>query len=112
MIDLSAPIEVTTFAILGNVTNLAYNIPFVYLVWKKRSSKNISGLFLTLRVFGSISWLIYAGLVSDMWIVFSYSITLISTLMISYIKCIERREQTDGVEVVPIPKSMTKVTYL
>ena len=34
-------------AIIGNTLNLGYNIPFVYLVWKNRSSKNISDLFIT-----------------------------------------------------------------
>lgn len=98
MIDLSGPPEVTTFAILGNVVNLGYNIPFVYLVWKNRSSKNISGSFLSLRIFGSVCWLIYAGLVNDMWIVFSYMITLISTLLIGYIKFLERRQKNRQIE--------------
>jgi uncharacterized protein with PQ loop repeat len=101
MLDLTGPSEVTAFAVIGNVLNLAYNIPVVYLVWKKRSSKNISGTFLTLRLCGSISWLIYAGLVNDMWIVFSYSITLISTMLITYIKCIERRNNKQPIEEHP-----------
>ena len=59
---------VLTFAILGNSLNLAYNIPLVYLVWKNRSTKNISGTFVMLRFFGSISWLIYAALILDSWL--------------------------------------------
>ena len=91
MLDLTQPPEVLTFAILGNVLNLAYNIPFVYLVWKNRSSKNISGSFLLLRFCGSVSWLIYAGLVNDGWLAFSYIVTLIATIMIGYIKIKERK---------------------
>jgi len=80
-----------TLAICGNSLNLAYNIPFVYLVWKNRSSKNISGLFLILRLSGSISWLIYAFIINDWWVLISYVITLIATLLIGYIKFTERK---------------------
>ena len=89
-------------AIIGNTLNLGYNIPFVYLVWKKRSSKNISGTFLLLRFWGSVSWLIYAVLVSDTWVGISYLVTLTATCMIYYIKFTERRKNKQGaIEVVP-----------
>ena len=83
---------VLTFAILGNSLNLAYNIPLVYLVWKNRSTKNISGTFVLLRFCGSISWLIYAALILDSWVAASYTVTLISTCTIGYIKILERRK--------------------
>ena len=82
-------------AIIGNTLNLGYNIPFVYLVWKNRSSKNISGTFLLLRFWGSISWLIYAILVSDTWIAISYAVTLIATCSIYYIKFHERKNKNN-----------------
>ena len=81
------------FVIIGNGLNLAYNIPFVYLVWKNRSSKNISGTFLLLRFWGSISWLIYAVLVMDAWVGFSYVVTLTATCAIYYIKFGERNNK-------------------
>ena len=81
------------FAIIGNGLNLAYNIPFVYLVWKNRSSKNISGTFLLLRFWGSISWLVYAVLVMDAWVGFSYVVTLTATCAIYYIKFGERNNK-------------------
>lgn len=93
MLDLNSPPEVLTFAILGNVLNLAYNIPFVWLIWKNRSSNNISGAFLILRFSGSISWIIYSLLVSDIWVGASYTVTLISTLFVIYIKCLDRKKK-------------------
>ena len=93
MLDLDEPTEVLVFAFMGNILNLAYNIPFVYVVWQNRSSKNISGSFLTLRVCGSVSWLVYAALVQDAWVAFSYVVTLIATIFIGYIKCIERKNK-------------------
>ena len=101
MLDLDEPTEVLVFAFLGNILNLAYNIPFVYLVWKNRSSKNISGSFLALRFCGSVSWLVYAALVQDAWVAFSYVVTLIATILIGYIKCKERkRKKLDAIEKV------------
>ena len=86
---------VLTFAILGNSLNLAYNVPLVYLVWKKRSTKNISGTFVMLRFCGSISWLIYAALILDSWVAASYTVTLIATCIIGYIKISERRTKNE-----------------
>ena len=90
MVTLENSPEVLTFAILGNILNLAYNIPLVYRVWQTRSSKNISGAFLILRFCGSISWLIYATLVKDVWVASSYTVTLIATSLVFYIKCKDR----------------------
>ena len=94
-------------AIIGNTLNLAYNIPFVYLVWKNRSSKNISGLFLTLRFWGSVSWLIYAILVSDVWVACSYIVTFVATCLVGYIKIKERKTKTPTPTVIAV-----KVTEL
>jgi uncharacterized protein with PQ loop repeat len=91
-------------AIIGNTLNLGYNIPFVYLVWKNRSSKNISGTFLMLRFWGSISWLVYAVLVSDTWVGISYMVTLTATCMIYYIKFHERRKSREKVIEVQVNK--------
>jgi uncharacterized protein with PQ loop repeat len=110
------------FAIIGNGLNLAYNIPFVYLVWKNRSSKNISGTFLLLRFWGSIAWLIYAVLVMDAWVGFSYVVTLTATCAIYYIKFGERNnkkreikeaeaepEVNEDLDAEPVFESVTRI---
>ena len=89
--SISTKPEILAFAILGNTLNIAYNIPFVYQVFKNKSSRNISGMFLAMRFTGSVSWIIYAILVSDVWVGFCYAITVISTLMIGYVKCLDRQ---------------------
>ena len=78
--------EILFFAILGNTLNILYNIPFVYRVFKNKSANNISSYFLIMRLFGSISWIIYAILESELWIGLSYIVTLISSICVSYIK--------------------------
>lgn len=75
-----------TFAIIGNVLNFAYNVPFVYTVVKNNSATDISLLFLYLRIFGSISWLIYSIIKPDLLIGISYIVTLSSSCIVYYIK--------------------------
>ena len=93
---------VLTFAILGNSLNLAYNVPLVYLVWKNRSTKNISGTFVLLRFCGSISWLIYAALILDVWVMASYTVTFIATFIIGYVKVLERRKNRVVVDQIEV----------
>jgi len=88
-----------TLAIIGNVLNFAYNIPFVYTVVKNNSAKNISLLFLYIRMFASISWLIYSALKPDVLIGVSYVVTLSSSCIVYYIKmketcCIKPPQET------------------
>ena len=77
---------ILTFAILGNIFNFSYNVPFVWLVFKHWNADNISKKFLYIRILGSSSWIIYSVLTSELFVGLSYSISLISTLLITYVK--------------------------
>ena len=92
--------ETTTLAlaITGNTLNLAYNIPFVYEVVKNKSAENISTFFLVLRIFGSLSWMAYAIVVDDVWILISYIFTITSTLIISFVKICEFKNKTRNLD--------------
>lgn len=78
--------ELLTFAIIGNILNFAYNIPFVWKVIKTKSAKDISSLFLYLRMFGSVSWLAYSAIKPDILVGASYTVTLASSLIVYAIK--------------------------
>ena len=78
--------ELLTFAIIGNVLNFAYNIPFVWKVIKTKRARDISSLFLYLRMFGSISWLAYSAIKPDILVGASYTVTLASSLIVYAIK--------------------------
>lgn len=78
---------ITAFALIGNALNIAYNIPLVWKVLNTGSAKDISTYFLTLRISGSISWLCYAILTDNMWILTSYLVTLSSSIIILIVKC-------------------------
>ena len=79
-----------TFAVIGNVLNFAYNIPFVYTVVKNNSARDISLLFLYIRIFASISWLIYSVIKPDVLIGISYVVTLLSSCIVYYVKIKEK----------------------
>ena len=77
---------ILAFGILGNILNLAYNVPFVWVVMKHWNANNISKKFLYIRVCSSLSWIIYGILSSELYIGLAYTVTLISSLLVSYVK--------------------------
>lgn len=82
-----------SFAILGNIFNFIYNIPFVWVVVKHWNANNISKTFLYIRIFGSVCWLIYAGIISDYLVGASYIVTLTSSLIVSYVKFTQKNKE-------------------
>ena len=93
--------SILTLAIVGNVCNFAYNVPFVYVVYKHWNADNISKKFLCLRIVGALIWISYCILVSDLFIGISYSVTLLSSGIILYVKL----TQKDTVIQSPIIKT-------
>ena len=76
-----------SFAIIGNILNLGLIIYLLFtLLLKIIVARDISLLFLYLRIFGSISWLIYSIIKPDLLIGISYIVTLTSSCIIYYIK--------------------------
>ena len=49
-------------------------------------ASNISRYFLYIRILGSISWISYAILSKDIYIGLSYTVTLTSSLLVTYVK--------------------------
>lgn len=83
--------EILAFAIIGNIFNFIYNIPFVWVVMKHWNADNISKKFLYIRIIGSISWIIYAILSKNLFIGLSYCVTLTSSLLVTYVKITQKR---------------------
>tara|TARA_Y100000114_G_scaffold147884_1_gene160210 strand:+ start:664 stop:1098 length:435 start_codon:yes stop_codon:yes gene_type:complete len=77
---------ILSLAIVANVCNFAYNVPFVYVVVKHNSAANISMKFLYLRIFGSIIWVLYAIFTIELYVAISNAVTLLSSSIIYYIK--------------------------
>ena len=81
---------ILSLAIIGNICNFAYNVPFVWVVVKHRNANNISGKFLYLRVFTSIVWILYSIFTQEIFVGCSYTVTLISSCIVLYIKLTQK----------------------
>ena len=80
---------------VGNVLNVAYNIPQVVVVLKHRTGSNISSLFLQLRLLASIVWIVYAELKQDHYIAGSYCVTGLCTGLILGVKIHARQRERE-----------------
>lgn len=96
---------ILSLAVVGNVLNLAYNVPLVWRVIKLWDAENLSKYFLAMRVSGSIIWLFYAVAASDAWVGISYTVTLASSLLLTMVKICPRRAT---VEVLPDDRPGTR----
>ena len=94
---------IISLAVIGNVCNFAYNVPFVWVVVKHQNADNISSKFLYLRIFSSIIWILYAIFTFEMFIVSSYSITLLSSFIILYVKLTQDDKQISDIGEGEIP---------
>ena len=94
---------IISLAVVGNVCNFAYNVPFVWVVVKHQNADNISSKFLYLRIFSSIIWILYAIFTFEMFIVSSYSITLVSSFIVLYVKLTQDDKQISEIGEGEIP---------
>ena len=85
---------IITLAVIGNVLNLAYNVPLVWRVMRLWDAENLSAYFLSMRITGSIIWLLYAVLAVDTWVGVSYTVTLISSGLLTLVKLCPRKNQS------------------
>jgi uncharacterized protein with PQ loop repeat len=86
-----------------------YNIPFVWVIVKHWNADNISKKFLYIRIIGSISWVIYAILSLNIYIGVSYTVTLISSLIITFVK---HTQNFVTLNSTPEPVKINKATLL
>ena len=72
--------------ISANVINLLYNVPLVYRPLKTRSIDNISAYFVSMRLAGTVLWILYGGLDKDVFLILTNIVTLLSTTcLISFV---------------------------
>ena len=74
------------FLVIGNIINLVQNLPQVIKTYKVKSTKDFSGWFLLLRIISNIIWTAYAIQISSLLMIINNSITIFSTMFISYYK--------------------------
>ena len=85
--------NIMIIGIIGNLFNLMYNIPFVWVVMKHWNANNISKTFLYLRTLCSIIWIIYAFLLNDIVLGVSYCVILLSSGLVTYVKLTQSKSE-------------------
>lgn len=74
------------FVVIANVLNLFYNLPQMWVTYKRKTTKDISGLFLSLRIITNIIWIGYAIEIESLLFLTSTIVTIISSLFIGIYK--------------------------
>ena len=93
-------------AYIANVIGFIYMIPQLYQTIKTKKTRDLSGLFINLRIICSILWIIYT-INYEMWqVLASWVITFISSLILAYYKFFYkqsiRRERSNAVTEITV----------
>jgi len=88
-IDHSVPVWVNVFVIFANILNLIYNVPQMITTYQRKTTSDISGWFLSIRLLASVIWIFYAAYIINSHLIIANVITIIATLFIGYYKVYE-----------------------
>ena len=74
---------------IANVLNIVYNVPQMYRTYKSKSTKDISGWFLSLRVVSNVIWVWYSIEVDSMLMLINNVVTVFASAFVGYYKIVE-----------------------
>ena len=86
ILDDKVSITMNIFLIIANMMNLLYNIPQMVRTYRRKSAKDFSGWFLSLRVVGNIIWVGYAIEINSLLMLINNIVTVLSSFFIGYYK--------------------------
>ena len=89
IIDQNVDTPTNVLIIIANIINICYNIPQMVKTYKIRSTGDISGWFLFLRVIANGIWTGYAIQIDSMLMLINNLITVLASLFVGYFKYIE-----------------------
>ena len=92
IIDSDLPIWINVLIIIANIINLIYNIPQIYRTYKRKSTRDISGIFLAFRIVGNSLVLVYTIYKSDVQLSIANAVTVSSSLFMCYYKIKEMHQ--------------------
>ena len=84
--DPHVNLTMNIFLIIGNVINLIQNLPQVIKTYQTKSTRDFSAIFLGLRIVGNVIWIVYAIQISSILLIVNNSVTVLSTVFISFYK--------------------------
>ena len=94
--------------LFGNALNLAYNVPYVYLIITMWEAGNISWYYILMRMAGAVTFMVYAAMISDAWLGISFAVTFMSSALVAPVKLYPRPSFPPQRPAVP-PAPMTAV---
>ena len=93
IIDPNVSTAMNVAMVIANIINLAYNIPQMIKTYKLRTTSDISGWFLFLRMVGNGIWIGYAVEIGSLMMLTNNIVTVVSSVFIGYFKLLEYYEQ-------------------
>ncbi len=89
IMDPNVSTTMNGFLIVANIINLIYNIPQVVTTYKRKSTRDFSGVFLIMRFVGNTIWIAYAVEVDSLLMLINNIVTVVSSAFVGYYKVIE-----------------------
>lgn len=102
IIDPNVDTSTNVLIIIANIINICYNIPQMVKTYKIRSTGDISGWFLILRIIGNSIWIEYAIEINSMLMLINTLITVLSSLFIGYFKFLEMKAKSIEEDTIPL----------
>ena len=102
IIDPNVDTSTNVLIIIANIINICYNIPQMVKTYKIRSTGDISGWFLILRIIGNSIWIEYAIEINSMLMLINTLITVLSSLFIGYFKFLEMMAKSIEEDTIPL----------
>ena len=91
-IDENVSSSMNAFLIIANIINIIYNVPQVIKTYKTKSTKDFSGWFIFMRIFGNTIWFVYSVEINNIQMIINNIINVLSSLFLGYYKCLEYKD--------------------
>ena len=92
ILDPNVSFAMNIAIVIANVLNVVYNVPQMYRTYKRKSTRDISGWFLSLRVFANALWVWYAIEIDSLLMLINNTVTVASSIFVGYYKVNELKE--------------------
>ena len=92
-IDENVSSSMNAFLIIANIINIIYNVPQVMKTYKTKSTKDFSGWFIFMRIFGNTIWFVYSVEINNIQMIINNIITVLSSVFLGYYKCLEYKDE-------------------
>jgi len=86
MFEINEPLWLWSIVLLGNITIFTYNLPQVIHTVKTKSVKDISSIFLWLRVLAALLWGFYSAYKNEIDVLISWILTGGSSCILLFFK--------------------------